>query len=75
MALARAPTTINGHLVCNEALAWDPVQNRVYATIVAVKNVAAGGDPSLLSKLAIYDPVANAWLGATSAAPDSWSAV
>jgi hypothetical protein len=71
---ARAPTMINGHLVCNEALAWDPVQNRVYATIVAVKNVAAGGDPSLLSKLAIYDPVANVWLGATSAAPDSWSA-
>jgi parallel beta-helix repeat protein len=71
---ARAPTTIGGHLVCNEALAYEPATNRLYATIVAVKNASAGGDPTLLTRLAIYDPIANAWTGATSAAPDAWSA-
>jgi len=69
-----APTTLNGQLVCNEALAYDPVGNRLYATIVNVKTTAAGGDPTLLSKLAIYNPAANSWTGATPAAPDSWSA-
>ncbi len=71
---ARASTTIAGHLVCNEALAFDPLGNRLYATIVAVKDAGSGGDASLLATLAVYDPAGNAWTGATSAAPDSWNA-
>src|SRR5262249_6592769 len=54
---------------------YDPVGNRMYATIVAVLSAGAGGDPTLLSKLAVYDPASNTWTGATSAAaPDSWNA-
>lgn len=68
---AKASTTIAGQLVSNEALAFDPVGIRLYATIVAVKN---SGETSLRSKLAIYDPASNVWIGATSAGPDSWSA-
>ena len=71
---AKAPTTVNGQLVCNEALAYDPVSNRLYATIVNVKTAAAGGDSTLLTKLAIYNPTTDTWLGATAPAPDSWSA-
>jgi len=70
---ARAPTTIGGHLVANEALAFDAASGRVYATIVAVKAAAAGGDPTLLTKLAVFDPNVGSWTGATSAAPDRWS--
>ena len=70
---AKAPTTVNGQLVCNEALAYDPVSNRLYATIVNVKTAGAGGDSTLLTKLAIYNPATDTWLGATPAAPDSWS--
>ena len=69
---AMAPTTVNGHLVCNEALAYDRVANRLYATVVAVKTAAAGGDPTLLTKLAIYNPATNVWIGATAVAPDFW---
>lgn len=71
---AKAPTTVAGNLVCNEALAWDPIGNRLYATIVAVKSAASGGDSGLRGKLAIYEPASNTWTGATSAAPDTWSA-
>lgn len=58
----------------NEALAYDPVGKRIYATIVSIKDEASGGDPSLLSKLAIYDPASNLWTGVTTAAPDGWIA-
>lgn len=71
---SKAPTAVNGQLVCNEALAFDPVGNRLYATIVNVKSASAGGDPTLLNKLAIYNPASDIWTGATAAAPDSWSA-
>ncbi|MCH8188970.1 MAG: cell division protein ZapE, partial [Proteobacteria bacterium] len=67
----RAPTMIDGDLVANEALAYDAMNNRFYATMVEVLN---GGDDSLKRKLAIYDPVANAWLGVTSAAGDEFGA-
>src|SRR5262249_3323581 len=70
---ARASTTVAAHPVCNEALAYDPSGNRVYGTIVQVQTAGAGGDPSNLSKLAIYNPASNAWIGATSGAPDSWA--
>jgi hypothetical protein len=72
--ISKASTTLNDELVCNEALAYDPAGNRLYATIVQVKNVSAGGDPTLLNKLAIYNPVSNVWTGVTASAPDSWSA-
>ena len=70
---SKSPTTMNGQLVCNEALAYDPVSNRLYATIVNVKTSDAGGDPTLLNKLAIYNPSTDTWVGATPAAPDSWA--
>lgn len=68
----KAPCTVAGELVATEALACDPDGGRMYATIVQVKDPAAGGDPALHSKLAIYNPASDAWVGATSAAPDSW---
>jgi parallel beta-helix repeat protein len=71
---SKSPTAVNSQLVCNEALAFDPVGNRLYATIVKVKSSGAGGDPTLLNKLAIYNPAANTWTGATGAAPDTWNA-
>lgn len=71
---AKAPTAVNGQLVCNEALAFDAVGNRLYATIVNVTTADAGGDATLLTKLAIYNPTSNVWTGATAAAPDSWTA-
>jgi hypothetical protein len=70
---SEAPTTVNDQPVCNEALAYDPLANQLYATIVNVLNADAGGDPSLLSKLAIYVPASNVWVGATSDAPDVWN--
>jgi len=63
---SRAPTMIDGHLVGNEALAYDPVNNRLYTTIIRVQDTSAGGDPSLRRKLAVYDPATDTWLGATS---------
>ncbi len=65
---ARAPTTIDGHLVGNEALAYDPAGHRLYATIIRVKDPGAGGDVTLRRKLAIYDPGADTWIGATAGA-------
>jgi hypothetical protein len=62
---ARASTMIDGDLVANEALAYDPVNDRLYATIV---QVTTGGDAGLLSTLAIYDPDSDTWTGTTSGA-------
>ncbi|MEE8153474.1 MAG: NosD domain-containing protein [Phycisphaerales bacterium] len=62
---ARADTIIDGSPVANEALAYDPNNNRLYTTIV---QVMTDGDNALLRKLAIYDPDADAWLGVTAAA-------
>ena len=70
---SKAPTVVNSQLVGNEALAYDPVGKRLYATIVQIKTAAAGGDPTLLMKLAIYDPATDTWVGATPAAPDQWT--
>ena len=67
----RAPTMIDGDLVANEALAYDAMNNRFYATMVEILN---GGDDSLKRKLAIYDPGVDAWLGVTSAAGDEFGA-
>jgi len=57
------PTTIDGDPVCNEAIAFDPANNRLYATMV---HVVSGGDPTLKRKLAIYDPAADSWVGVTA---------
>src|SRR5439155_1287221 len=70
---AKAPTVASGQPVCNEALAYDPAGHRLYATIVRVKSLAAGGDATLLGKLAIYDPATDIWTGVTPAAPDAWA--
>lgn len=60
---ARADTEIAGNPVANEALAYDPVNNLIYTSIVFVTNA---GNPILLSSLAIYEPVHNNWIGNTS---------
>ena len=59
----RADTTIDGSPAGNEALAYDPVNHRLYATIV---NVIAAADPTLRQTLAMYDVDTDTWLGATS---------
>ncbi len=68
---AQADTIIDGSPVANEALGYDPINNRLYATIV---QVTTGGDITLLRKLAIYDPDVDAWLGVTSAADVNFEA-
>lgn len=69
--LARAPSTVGFAPVANEALAYDPVEGLLYATIVQTMN---GGDPSLLRRLAIYNPAANTWIGTTAPADESFGA-
>jgi parallel beta-helix repeat protein len=60
---------INGHYYGHEALAFDPAGHRLYATIIFYQT---GGDPSSTSKLAVYNPSSDAWVGLTASAPDSW---
>lgn len=60
---SRAPSTVGITKVANEALAYDSVGGLLYATVVQTMN---GGDPSLLRRLAIYDPAIDAWIGTTS---------
>ena len=67
----RAMTLIDGDLVANEAIAYDRVNDRLYATMVQVMN---GGDLTLLGKLAIYDPGADSWIGTTAAASVDFNA-
>jgi hypothetical protein len=67
---AKADTVIDGDPVANEALAYDPVNNLFYATMVEVLN---GGDLSLFRKLAIYDPDIDSWIGVTSASDEDFS--
>lgn len=62
---------LGGFKLANEALAYDPVGNRFYATIV---DVQTGGSPTLRRRLAIYDPTTDAWISATSAAPENFGA-
>ena len=50
---------------------YDPVGNLIYATIV---DVQTGGSPTLRRRLAIYDPATDAWIGATSTAPEDFGA-
>jgi hypothetical protein len=61
---------IGGYYYAHEALAFDPVGQRLYATILFFQN---GGDPDARSKLAIYDAPSNTWIGLTALAPDSWN--
>jgi parallel beta-helix repeat protein len=64
-------TSIGGRYYANEALAYDPIDNRLYATIVAYQS---GGDPSSIRRLAVYDLMVGAWVGFTSAAADVFEA-
>ncbi|MCA9289801.1 MAG: hypothetical protein KDA25_01660, partial [Phycisphaerales bacterium] len=59
---AAPDTMVSGARVANEALAYDPVSGRMYATIV---EVMTGQDASVRRGLAIYRPETNAWLGVT----------
>lgn len=67
----RAVTTAGGDPVANEALAYDAVNDRLYATIVDVVN---GADETLRRRLAVHDPSADAWIGVTAAAPAEFGA-
>ncbi|MCA9285512.1 MAG: right-handed parallel beta-helix repeat-containing protein, partial [Phycisphaerales bacterium] len=64
--LARASTMANGQLAANEAIAFDPTANRIYATIVGTMNGAPG---DLRSRLAIYSVASNQWIGTTAPGP------
>ncbi|MFO0840447.1 MAG: right-handed parallel beta-helix repeat-containing protein [Phycisphaerae bacterium] len=64
-------TRIGGFYYANEALAYDPLNQRVYATIV---NKQSGGDANATRKLAIFDVAANTWTGLTAACTDAFSA-
>ncbi len=68
---AKASSVLGGTFLAHEALAYDPVNQRLYATITSVQN---GGDPLLKRKLAIYDPGTNTWTGSTAAADVDWNA-
>ncbi len=60
---AMEPMIIEGDAVANEALAFDPTHNLLYATIV---DVVPGGDQVLKRRLAMFDPAADSWVGTTS---------
>lgn len=64
------PTIVSGQVVGNEALAFDPIHRRLYATTVRVKDASVGGDASLQRRLAIYFPDIGFWIGTTSVSPD-----
>jgi hypothetical protein len=66
---AGADCQIGGFYYAHEALAFDPVGHRLFATI---DNRQDGSDPTALSKLAIYNVASNTWTGFTAAAPDTW---
>ncbi|MHC4650053.1 MAG: NosD domain-containing protein [Planctomycetota bacterium] len=67
----RADSTASGDPVANEALAYDPVHHRLYATVVAV---TSGADPTLRRRLAIYDIATDTWTGTTSPADTEFGA-
>ncbi|MBL9121407.1 MAG: right-handed parallel beta-helix repeat-containing protein [Phycisphaerae bacterium] len=67
----RASCILGGKFVVHEALAFDPVGNKLYATVT---NVQTGGDASLKQKLAIYNITTNAWIGSTAAVGFDWTA-
>ncbi len=60
---SKADTEVAGNPVANEALAYDSINNLIYASVVFVTNE---GDPTLLKSLAIYDPALDIWIGTTS---------
>lgn len=67
---AKASCILAGKFIAHEALAYDPIHQRLYATITSVQN---GADPLLRRKLAIYDPATDTWTGSTAAAPVDWN--
>jgi hypothetical protein len=60
-----------GNPIANEALAYDPVHHRLYATVV---DVTTGADPTLRRKLAVYDIATDTWTGATAPADTEFGA-
>jgi parallel beta-helix repeat protein len=67
----RSSSTAAGNAVANEALAYDPVAHRLYATVVQVMN---GADPTLLRTLAVYDIATDTWIGTTAPADTEFGA-
>ena len=67
----RASAHVDAAAIAIEDLAWDPVGDRVYATIVAV---ADGGLGTARRRLGIYDPAADAWVGVTQKATVEFAA-
>jgi parallel beta-helix repeat protein len=67
----RASSTVGATIVANEALAYDPLDRLVYATIT---DVQIGGDPALRRRLAIYDLDIDTWIGTTSPADTEMAA-
>ncbi|MHC4065640.1 MAG: NosD domain-containing protein, partial [Planctomycetota bacterium] len=68
---AKPDTIIAASPVANEALAYSPASDRIYATIV---EVLVGGDVTLRRKLAIFDLASATWIGTTSAADVDFAA-
>ncbi|MHC4787185.1 MAG: NosD domain-containing protein, partial [Planctomycetota bacterium] len=67
----RASSTVGGDAVANEALAYDPINDLLYATVV---DVATGADPTIRRRLAIYDRGTDSWIGATALADTEFGA-
>jgi nitrous oxidase accessory protein len=63
----RARTQIGGYYYANEAIAHDPVNGQLYATIVFGQT---GGDPTATTRLARYDIASDTWRGFTRPCPD-----
>jgi parallel beta-helix repeat protein len=67
----RASCVLNGKFLAHEALAYDPLSQRLFATITAVQN---GANPLLRRTLAIYDTNTDTWTGTTAPASVDWNA-
>ncbi len=68
---AKASCVIGGKFIGHEALAFDSIHQRLYATITSVQN---GASPLLKRTLAIYDSGTNTWTGTTAASNVDWNA-
>jgi parallel beta-helix repeat protein len=67
---AMASCVLNAKFLAFEALAYDPPDQRLYATVTSIQN---GAPPLLKRRLAMYDIASNTWTGATAAASLDWS--
>jgi N-acetylneuraminic acid mutarotase len=66
---AAANCVIGGKGYGHEALAYDAVGRRLYATVIGYQTT---GDSTATRKLAVYDPNADQWTGFTAATTAAW---